>query len=62
MEIEEGQTCPEEDCQGIMEWKSPNCSCHLRPPCSSCLRGLLICSKCGFEFESGPEPWGSNNE
>lgn len=45
--MEEGQMCGVDGCQGIIRFQEPeNCSCHLHPPCSSCLNLKLYCPVC----------------
>jgi hypothetical protein len=47
IEILEGDQCKE--CSiGVMEIEVENCSCHISPPCSSCVDAPLVCNKCGF--------------
>ena len=42
---EAGDNC---ECGGTYEYEeSENCSCHISPPCDSCLEVELICSDCG---------------
>lgn len=50
-ELEEGCDCPE-GCGGAMELATKSCSCHISPPCDSCVEGRLECSGCGFEWSS----------
>jgi len=47
---QEGETCNRENCTGVIEYQeSENCSCHISPPCSSCLSVALHCPDCGWE-------------
>ena len=47
---EEGDTCSEFKCEGILLYPPvENCSCHIHPPCSACVDNLLVCPKCGWE-------------
>lgn len=49
---EEGDVCNRDGCDGVIEWSKPdNCSCHINPPCSSCLETYLLCPKCGWDDE-----------
>jgi hypothetical protein len=48
---EEGDFCDEEGCTGKLEVRpGENCSCHLSPPCQSCVEAPLVCGVCGKEF------------
>ena len=48
--IEEGSPCPHEGCGGTMDMRKPrNCSCHISPPCSSCVDAGYECGTCGWE-------------
>ena len=50
--VEEGDPCPEEGCDGIMEYgEVEGCNCHNSPPCNACVTNPLTCSKCGYEVE-----------
>lgn len=50
---EEGDRCPEKGCTGHIDYPPPeNCSCHINPPCSSCVNRVLTCPVCGWEDES----------
>lgn len=52
MYLEEGSACPNKDCGGKLEFAEPeNCSCHINPPCSSCVNAPFVCDTCGDEFE-----------
>ena len=43
--MNEGDLCP--ICGlGYLEYISINCSCHISPPCSSCVEAKLTCDKC----------------
>lgn len=49
---EEGETCSQNGCCGVMELQSAvNCSCHLNAPCGPCMRRGLECSSCHLEVE-----------
>lgn len=51
MDIEEGSSCPE-GCGGTLEYKRvDDCSCHISPPCNSCVDAPLVCDKCGHTIE-----------
>lgn len=44
--LEEGQDCPL--CGGLVSFKVPeNCSCHISPPCNSCVESKPECEYCG---------------
>lgn len=50
--LEEGDTCPEIECDGKLYYPLvENCSCHINPPCSACVDNRLKCDKCGCEPE-----------
>lgn len=45
---EEGMDCIEDNCIGSLEYiRQDSCSCHINPPCSSCVNAPLTCNKCG---------------
>lgn len=51
-EPEEGDACPIEDCTGKLHFPPvKNCSCHISPPCDTCITNPLTCNTCGEEFE-----------
>lgn len=48
-DLEEGSPCPEEGCNGVLQnAPSRNCSCHINPPCSSCVDAGYECNICGW--------------
>lgn len=52
--LEEGDFCPE--CRGtqlyLLEYIRVNsCSCHINPPCSSCVDAPLLCPECHFNAD-----------
>ena len=55
----EGQACPllvvgsaSVPCSGTLELAPPDdCSCHISPPCNSCIERHLVCTVCGWEAE-----------
>lgn len=47
--FEEGQLCPECKIGDLFYPKVENCSCHISPPCSSCVDNKLTCDDCGWE-------------
>ncbi len=50
--FEEGDQCPTEGCDGILELEEhKGCSCHINPPCSNCTDRILLCPKCDWEGE-----------
>lgn len=51
-DMEEGDDCPDETCDGKMIFVSENCSCHISAPCSACTDSHLACEKCGTEEPS----------
>lgn len=51
-ELQEGDNYPEEGCNGVLIYnESENCSCHLHPPCESCISVKLYCTTCLIEVE-----------
>ena len=50
LEVEEGDNCPIDGCDGVMEYPPvEGCSCHVNPPCNACVENLLTCSVCHYE-------------
>lgn len=48
--LEEGDSCPV--CESEMNYIPDGpCSCHIHPPCSSCVNAPLKCTKCGYVEE-----------
>jgi len=44
---EEGDKCNFNGCSGVLEYtESENCSCHISPPCPSCMSVKLHCPEC----------------
>ncbi len=57
VELEEGSPCPQPDCSGHMEVApSKNCSCHISPPCGSCVDAGYVCDTCKWESSDREEP------
>jgi hypothetical protein len=53
--VEEGETCGRDGCKGVIEYQKPdNCSCHISPPCHSCVSVALHCPECDWEAEEEP--------
>ena len=49
---EEGENCPQDQCDGVLEYGDvEGCSCHISPPCSACVDNPLVCVVCGWEDE-----------
>lgn len=49
---EEGDICGRDGCDGVIAYtKSENCSCHISPPCSSCMSVKLHCPECDWKAE-----------
>lgn len=45
--VEEGARCNRNSCDGVIEFgPSENCSCHINPPCNSCVADRRRCPKC----------------
>lgn len=45
---DEGAICNRDGCEGVMRFKTPDdCSCHISPPCTSCVESNLRCDDCG---------------
>lgn len=52
--FEKGEVCGRNGCPGIIkERERRGCSCHINPPCSSCVEEVAYCEKCD---------WGSKDE
>ncbi len=52
---EEGDNCPLCGDGHLVFPPSENCSCHINPPCWSCMSVVLTCSACGKEFHEEHE-------
>ena len=49
---EEGDECPEKDCNGVLEYgDAQDCRCHTNPPCHACVDNPLVCTECEWEDE-----------
>jgi hypothetical protein len=49
-QYDEGSKCKDTNCSGILELeKVENCSCHISPPCHSCMELRLLCNECGHD-------------
>jgi hypothetical protein len=47
---EEGDFCNRDGCLGVLELtESENCTCHLSPPCDSCMAIHPYCPECDWE-------------
>ena len=47
---EEGEVCNRDNCKGVIKYTKPeNCSCHINPPCYSCISTYLHCPECFWE-------------
>ena len=45
-----GDVCNRSFCKGIIaESCKGDCSCHISPPCSSCMEDRCYCPECGWE-------------
>lgn len=52
-DLEEGSDCPT-GCGGTLEAvRGPDCSCHISPPCSSCVEDYVECDDCGWRLPDG---------
>jgi hypothetical protein len=49
--IEAGEICNREGCKGVIEEhpKDRSCSCHIAPPCSSCVDDRHYCPECDWQ-------------
>lgn len=46
---EEGSVCGRNGCSGVIEIMAPdNCSCHVCPPCASCVAPREFCPECDW--------------
>ncbi len=54
-DIEVGAGCAEPKCSGTLQIKdvSEHCSCHINPPCQTCVEAPLECDECGEQPETG---------
>lgn len=53
-ESEEGDVCGRNggECKGIIQMRREGgCSCHINPPCASCVDAYPYCPECGWEGE-----------
>ena len=50
--ISEDGPCPHEDCTGtLFISRQGDCTCHITPPCGSCVEAPLECNKCHDVFD-----------
>lgn len=49
IEYSEGDKCKSCEKGFLIYPKVENCSCHINPPCSSCVDNKLTCDNCGWE-------------
>jgi len=48
--IEEGDSCSNAECVGVLKYCAPEgCTCHINPPCSACVDNPLTCNVCMLE-------------
>ena len=56
MNYEEGENCPA-FCSGVLQYeRDGSCSCHINPPCYSCMNSYLACQKCGLDARDYKKP------
>lgn len=56
-DLEEGDVCPACEDGSLDVVQGRDCSCHLSPPCSSCVEDGLLCDACGWRSGDGwPDP------
>lgn len=49
---EENEICNRDGCKGIIkEHPVENCSCHIAPPCSACVKDRHYCEICDWIAE-----------
>ena len=46
--LEEGDSCPKQNCKGVLSYYVEDCYCHTNPPCSNCENCLLSCNICNW--------------
>ena len=46
---EEGDKCPECSNGKFKYVREGSCTCHINPPCTSCVNQILECDKCGYQ-------------
>lgn len=55
--FEEGSRCNRDGCDGHIRIRaSDNCSCHISPPCFSCMAPRGYCDECDWEEVNEPMP------
>jgi hypothetical protein len=53
IEVDEGDPCPIEGCDGNMYYPpAKDCYCFRCAPCGSCMAVVLTCNICGWEREN----------
>ena len=58
---EEGSACPSDGCSGTLDLAEViGCSCHIAPPCSSCVDAGYACKACGWD--SNPDRYSCYEE
>ena len=53
-DLEEGDACPACEEGSLKVVRGRDCSCHLNPPCISCVEDCLKCDGCGFPGRRAP--------
>lgn len=66
MEIgnEKGEVCNRNNCKGIIDEreKENGCSCHINPPCSSCVDDRNFCPECEWQGIDDQKEYTPNNQ
>ncbi len=54
---EQGESCNRDGCVGIIEehYRTESCSCHINPPCSSCVESRAYCPVCDWDGKEEQE-------
>lgn len=52
-DLEEGDACPACEEGSLKVVRGRDCSCHLNPPCISCVEDCLKCDGCGWRSGDG---------
>lgn len=51
----EGDTCGRDGCAGVIALhRSENCTCHINPPCGSCMSLRGFCPVCDWQEKDDP--------
>lgn len=49
VDFKEGFPCPQVNCTGTFQFPPvEGCTCHISPPCNTCLDKQLTCTECHY--------------